>query len=87
MTTFEENTNETIEKIVRNLDTMTKSIVDLYGKIEELNKSIDRVVELINCENECSHCNGSGLLEVEPGAYITCYECDGTGKIKLKEDA
>lgn len=46
MATFEQNTNETIEKIVRNLDTMTKSILDLYEKIEELNKSIERIKEL-----------------------------------------
>lgn len=46
MATFEQNTNETIEKIIGNLDLMTRSILDLYEKIEELNKSIERIKEL-----------------------------------------
>ena len=48
MATFEQNTMETIEKIIRNLDTMTKYILELSNKVEELNKSVDRVQELIN---------------------------------------
>lgn len=91
MTTFEQNTNETIEKIVRNLNTMTNSIVDLYGKIEELNKSIERVKELtvkeeVPCieikyaigdtsEVPCIMCDGSG-----------CSFCNDTGKMTVDED-
>lgn len=100
MATFEQNTNETIEKIVRNLDTITNSIVDLYGKIEELNKSVERIEKLTATEEKesqsefnyevCYFCGGSGVVMVDDyigGSYAkACPDCRGTGKIKIKGD-
>ena len=93
MSTFEQNINETIEKIVRNLNTMTNSIVDLYGKIEELNKSIEKIKELTTKEEKesekdldediCFLCGGFGHVVCVDigGEYIkTCPNCHGTGK-------
>ena len=51
MATFEQNTMDTIEKIVRNLDTITNSIVDLYGKIDELNKSVEKIFKVLEVIN------------------------------------
>ena len=98
MSTFEQNTNETIEKIVRNLNTITDCIKDLYGKIEELNKSVDKIKELtVKEETEsqtefnyevCDLCGGSGVVIVDDYIGIgepyakACPDCRGTGKIK-----
>ena len=97
MATFEQNTMETIEKIVRNLDTITNSIVDLYGKIEELNKSVERIEKLTATEEKesqtdpnevvCDFCGGRGYIMFDDinGRYIRdCLKCHGTGKIKVR---
>ena len=85
---FEQNTMETIEKIVRNLDTITNSIVDLYGKLDELVKSVEKIKKLTAIEEKvCDFCGGSGrVINAEiTGTYVVqCPRCDGTGKIKVR---
>ena len=121
MATFEQNIMETIEKIISSLDTISKSIVELYGKVDELDKRVGskvidnyamthklvknqhtvtqhmidiytniegltkRVEELergIKTET-CPVCEGDGCVEVEPGAFVDCHVCKGTGKINV----
>ena len=98
MATFEQNTMDTIEKIVRNLDTITNSIVDLYGKIDELNKSVEKIETLTATENKesqtdhnevvCNFCGGRGIVMIddciERTYPKTCPDCHGTGKIKVR---
>lgn len=79
---FEQNTIETIEKITRNLETMTHSILDLYGKLDELNNSIEKITKIIAVEEVeegmCPYCKGTGNL-ASPGRYLRCHVCNGTG--------
>ena len=96
MATFEQNTNEIIEKIVGNLNAITDCIKDLYEKIEELNKSVERIEKLTATEEKesqtdlnevvCDFCGGSGVVMVDDyigGSYAkACPDCRGTGKIK-----
>ena len=100
MATFEQNIMETIEKIISSLDTISKSIVELYGKVDELNKSIERIEKLTATEEKesqsefnyevCYFCGGSGVVMVDDyigGSYAkACPDCRGTGKIKMKGD-
>ena len=89
MATFEENTMETIEKIVRNLDTMTKSIVDLYGKIEELNKSTMKIIELTSKEKREPQTGLNGIMEqienLEVPKTDDCDFCCGTGVVLVDD--
>lgn len=83
MATFEQNTIETIEKIVRNLEAITDSIVDLYGKIKELNKSIEKIKELTVSEEKESQSGLNGIMEqienLEVPITDDCDFCSGTG--------
>lgn len=80
---FEQNTNETIEKIVGNLNAITDCIVDLYGKLDELNKSVEKIKELTSKEKNEPQTGLNGIMEqienLEVPITDDCDFCCGTG--------
>ena len=84
---LEQNTMGDIEKITETLELITKYMVDLNGKIEELNADILKIKELVDdesLEETCPYCDGTGTLPAYTGVFSTCPTCQGTGVINTK---
>ena len=84
---LEHNTMEDIEKITKNVDLITKCIVDVNSKIDELDKIINKIKELFDdesLEETCPYCDGTGTLPSYTGVFSTCPTCQGTGVINTK---
>ena len=84
------NTNENehkaifdvIEQSIKTATSMSKSIIELYNKVDILTKRVEELERGIKTE-VCPVCEGAGYIESEPGAFADCSICRGTGKINV----
>ncbi len=87
-----------IEQSIKTANSMSKSIIELYNKIDILTKRVEELESMLAKteikesqgeldEKVCDFCGGRGLVIYEDfsGRYTKpCPDCHGTGKIKMK---
>ena len=73
---------ELFGQVIKTANTMSNTIIELYGKIDILTKRVEELERGTKTET-CPICEGNGYIEVEPGAFCDCNVCRGTGKINV----